>query len=98
VNGASVMGKVGQFNVCFRAEQLTSHAGVVLVHELAQQLGVEQRLEEEREGKQRERGYCEGQALGAWVYTLLLVASVCGIWRCCGAMRGPRSYWARRQS
>jgi hypothetical protein len=72
VNSASVMGKVGQFNVCFRAEQLTSHAGVVLVHELAQQLGVEQRLEEEREVKQRERGYCEGQALGALVYTLLL--------------------------
>jgi hypothetical protein len=72
VNSASVMGKVGQFNVCFREEQLTSHAGVVLVHELAQQLGVEQLLDEELEVKQRERGYSEGQAIGALVYNLLL--------------------------
>jgi Transposase DDE domain group 1 len=72
VNSASVMGKVGKFNVCFREEQLTSHAGVVLVHDLAQQLGVEQLLDDELEVKQRERGYPEGQAIGALVYNLLL--------------------------
>jgi hypothetical protein len=72
VNSDSVMGKVGKFNVCFREEQLTSHAGVVLVHELAQQLGVEQIIDDELAVKQRERGYTEGQAIGALVYNLLL--------------------------
>jgi len=72
VNAGSVIGKVGKFKVCFRDEQLTSHAGVVLVHELATRLGVEQRVDEELQVKQRERGYTEGQAIGALVQNLLL--------------------------
>jgi len=72
VNTGSVMGKVGKFKVCFRDEQLTSHAGVVLVHELAERLGVEQIVNEELQVKQRERGYTEGQAVGALVHNLLL--------------------------
>jgi hypothetical protein len=72
VNSDSVIGKVGKFNVCFRDEQLTSHAGVVLVHELAQQLGVEQIVDEELQVKQRQRGYSEGQAIGTLVHNLLL--------------------------
>jgi len=66
------MGKAGKFNICFREEGLTSHAGVVLIHELAQQLGVEQIIDDELEVKERERGYTEGQAIGALVYNLLL--------------------------
>jgi hypothetical protein len=66
------MGKVGKFKVCFRDEQLSSHAGVVLVHELATRLGVEQIVDEELQVKQRERGYTEGQAIGALVQNLLL--------------------------
>jgi Transposase DDE domain group 1 len=72
VNAGSVIGKVGKFKVCFRDEQLTSHAGVVLVHELATRLGVEQIVGEELQVKQRERGYSEGQAIGALVQNLLL--------------------------
>jgi len=30
---------VGKFNLCFRPERLTSHAGVVLLHDFAQRLG-----------------------------------------------------------
>jgi hypothetical protein len=63
---------VGKFKVCFRDEQLTSHAGVALVHELATRLGVEQIVDEELQVKQRERGYTEGQAIGALVHNLLL--------------------------
>ena len=66
MNAGSVIGKVGKFKVCFRDEQLTSPAGVVLVHELATRLGVEQRVDEELQVKQRERGYTEGQAIGRW--------------------------------
>jgi Transposase DDE domain group 1 len=72
VNVESVVGKVGKFKVCFREEQLTSHAGVVLVHELARQLGVEQIVDEELHVKQRERGYSESQAVGGLLYNLLL--------------------------
>jgi hypothetical protein len=66
------VGKVGKFKVCFRDEQLTSHAGVVLVHELAERLGVERIVDEELQVKQRERGYSEGQAIGALIHNLLL--------------------------
>ena len=42
VNRQKVVGKVGKFNICFRQEQLTSHAGTVLLQDFAQRLGVEQ--------------------------------------------------------
>jgi hypothetical protein len=63
---------VGKFNICFRPERLTSHAGVVLLHDFAQRLGVEGLLEEELRVKTRERGYGEGPAIGSLVYNLVL--------------------------
>jgi hypothetical protein len=66
------MGKVGKFNICFRHEQLTSHAGTVLVEDFARRLGVEQVLDEELGVKVRERGYSEGQALKGLVYNLIV--------------------------
>jgi hypothetical protein len=63
VNRQKVMGKVGKFNISFRREQLTSHAGTVLLQDFAQRLGVEQVLDEELQVKVRERGYSEGQAI-----------------------------------
>lgn len=67
-----VGGKVGKFNICFRPQRLTSHAGVVLLRDFAQRLGVEELLEEELSVKTRERGYGEGQAIGSLVYNLVL--------------------------
>ena len=72
VNTQKVVGKVGKFNIGFRKEQLTSHAGTVLLHDFAQRLGVERLLEEELSVKTRERGYGEGQAIGGLVYNLIL--------------------------
>jgi hypothetical protein len=72
VNTGSVVGKVGKFNVCFREERLTSHAGVVMIKELAERLGVEQILNEELSVKARARGYSEGHAIGGLVYNMLL--------------------------
>jgi hypothetical protein len=72
VNSKKVVGKVGKFNICFRKEQLTSHAGTVLLHDFAQRLGVARLLEEELQVKVRERGYDEGQALGGLIYNLIL--------------------------
>jgi hypothetical protein len=72
VNRQKVVGKVGKFNICFRKEQLTSHAGTVLLQDFAQRLGVERVLDEELQVKRRERGYGEGQAIGGLVYNLLV--------------------------
>jgi hypothetical protein len=72
VNKQKVVGKVGKFNICFRKEQLTSHAGTVLLHDFAQRLGVRQLLDEELQVKERERGYGEGQAMSSLVYNLIL--------------------------
>jgi Transposase DDE domain group 1 len=75
VNSHKVMGKVGKFNICFRQEQLTSHAGTVLLQDFAQRLGVEQVLDEELQVKRRERGYSEGLAIRGLVYNLILGGS-----------------------
>ena len=72
MNTQKVVGKVGKFNICFRQEQLTSHAGTVLLHDFAQRLGVARLLDEELRVKVRERGYGEGQAIGGLVYNLIL--------------------------
>lgn len=72
MNTQKVVGKVGKFNICFRLEHLTSHAGTVLLHDFAQRLGVGPLLDEELSVKARERGYREGQAIGGLVYNLIL--------------------------
>jgi hypothetical protein len=72
VNRQKVVGKVGKFNICFRQEQLTSHAGTVLLHDFAQRLGVAGVLDDELQVKVRERGYGEGQAIGGLIYNLVL--------------------------
>ena len=72
MNPQKVVGKVGKFNICFRPERLTSHAGVVLLHDFAQRLGVAQVLDEELGVKTRERGYSEGEAIGSLVYNTVL--------------------------
>jgi hypothetical protein len=72
VNRKKVVGKVGKFNLCFRPEQLTSHAGTVLLHDFAQRLGVEAVLEDELHVKRRERGYGESEAIRGLVYNVIL--------------------------
>jgi hypothetical protein len=72
VNKHKVVGKVGKFNLCFRPERLTSHAGVVLLHDFAQRLGVAQVLDDELAVKVRERGYPESAAVGGLLYNTIL--------------------------
>ena len=72
MNRKKGVGKGGKFTICFRSEQLTSPAGVVLLTDFAQRLGVAGRLEEELRVKVRERGYGEGPAIGGLVYNLIL--------------------------
>lgn len=72
MNRHKVVGKVGKFNICFRKVQLTSQAGVVLLHDFAQQLGVARLLDDELAVKVRERGYPESEAVGSLVYNTIL--------------------------
>ena len=72
MNSHKIMGKVGKFNLCFRPERLTSHAGVVLLQDFAQRLGVAQVLDDELKVKTRERGYPESEAVGSLVYNTIL--------------------------
>jgi len=72
VNRHKVVGKVGKFNICFRPERLTSHAGTVLRHDFARRLEVAQVLDDELRGKVRERGYPESEAVGSLLYNILL--------------------------
>jgi hypothetical protein len=72
VNTSKVVGKVGKFNIGFRPEQLTSHAGSVLLQDFAQRLGVDAVLDEELQVKTRERGYEESAAISALVYNVIL--------------------------
>ena len=67
-----VVGKVGNFNLCFRPERLPSHAGVVLLHDFAQRLGVAQVLDDALAVKARERGYPEREAVGSLVDNTIL--------------------------
>jgi Transposase DDE domain group 1 len=72
VNQKKVVGKVGRFNICVRQEQLTSHAGTILLHDFAQRLGVAELLDQELHVKTRERGYEESKAIGGLVYNVIL--------------------------
>jgi hypothetical protein len=72
VNQKKIVGKVGKFNICFRREQLTSHAGTVLLHDFAQRLGVAELLDQELHVKTRARGYEESAAISGLVYNVIL--------------------------
>jgi hypothetical protein len=72
VNRQKVVGKVGTCNVCFRKEQLTSHAGTVLRQDFAQRLGVAKIRDEELQVKPRARGYAESEAISGRLYNMIL--------------------------
>ena len=72
MNRPQVVGRVGKFNLCFRQEQLTSHAGTVVLQDFARRLGVERVLDEGLRVKVRERGDSERQAIRGLGYNLIV--------------------------
>jgi len=72
VNKGKVIGKAGKFNICFRNDQLSSHAGMILIKEFAEQIGVEKIIEEELAVKSRERGYSEGESVMGLAYNMII--------------------------
>lgn len=57
----NVIGKAYQFNICFDEVTLTAHAGVVLVRDFVEKLGVAEVIDREVNVKERERGYPESE-------------------------------------
>ena len=55
MNTGTIIGKAGKFNICLRDDWLSSHAGLILIEELAERLGVSNILDEELKVKTRER-------------------------------------------
>jgi len=72
VSKDSIVGKVGKFNICFEEVRLSSHAGMVLLHEFAEKLGVTDILDDELKVKQRERGYSESALVMGLVNNLVV--------------------------
>jgi DDE family transposase len=72
VNKETVIGKAGNFNICFQDITLSSHAGVVLLKEMVDQLGIPELIDQEITVKQRQRGYPESESILALCWNLIL--------------------------
>ncbi len=59
----SIVGKAGEFNICFRDATLSNHAGLVLLRDFVERLGVAELLGEELRVKRRERGHPQSEAV-----------------------------------
>jgi hypothetical protein len=68
----TVIGKAFKFNLCFRHDKLTAHAGIVLLRDLIEKLGVPQLLDENIHVKARERGYPEAENILSLCWNSLL--------------------------
>jgi hypothetical protein len=71
VSEQSIVGKAGEFNICFRDVTLSNHAGLVLLRDFADRLGVAELLDEEIHVKQRERGHRESEAVLSLSHNLI---------------------------
>ena len=68
----TILGSAGKFNVCCRDERLTAHAGIVLLRDFIERLGVPQMLDDNLQLKQRERGYPESENILSLCWNSLL--------------------------
>jgi hypothetical protein len=72
VSTANLLGRIGFFNVITRSDCFSSHAGMLLVKQFVDQLGVASIINDELHVKQRQRGYAEADAVIGLVYNLVL--------------------------
>ena len=57
----TVIGKAFRFNVCFRPVTLTAQAGLVLLRDFIEKLGLHELIDEKIKVKKRRRGYRESE-------------------------------------
>lgn len=68
----TVVGKANNFNICFSDITLASHAGIVLIKEMADRLHIPELIDREIRVKQRERGYTESESLLSLCWSLIV--------------------------
>ncbi len=68
----NVNGKAYKFNLCYRRDTLTGHAGLVLLRDFVEKLGVPQLLDEQIQVKARQRGYPESENILSLCWNSLL--------------------------
>ena len=68
----TVIGKAFKFNLCFRQDKLTAYAGIVLLRDFIEKLGVPQLLDQNIKVKARERGYPEAENILSLCWNSLL--------------------------
>lgn len=71
----TAIGKACKFNICFRDVTLTAQAGIVLVRDFIERLGVPEILDAEVQVKARQRGYPESENLLNLCWNALLGGS-----------------------
>ena len=71
----TILGKAGQCTICARRDQLTAHAGIVLLRDFIDRLGVAELLDDNLQLKQRERGYPESENILSRCWSSLLGGS-----------------------
>lgn len=67
----SIAGKAGKFKISFREVTMSNHAGLVLLQDFVEGLGVGELLDEELKVKQRQRGHQESEAVLGLSYNLI---------------------------
>lgn len=75
MNNVTVLGRAGEFNVACQPTTLSNHAGIVLLRDFADRLGVATQLDDHLHVKTRERGYTESESLLALVWSQILGGS-----------------------
>lgn len=71
----TIIGSAGKFKVCWRDDRLTGNAGIVLVREFIERLGVPQLLNDNLHVKARQRGYPEAENVLSLCWNSLLGGS-----------------------
>lgn len=71
----TVIGKAFKFNVCFRSVTMTGNAGVVLLRDFVERIGLAELLDKEVVVKERERGYPESENILSLCWNSILGGS-----------------------
>jgi hypothetical protein len=68
----TIVGKAARFNICFRDISLTAYAGLVLLRDFVERLGLPDLLNQHLHLKARERGYPEAENILSLCWNLIL--------------------------
>ncbi len=68
----NIIGQAGKFKIAFQDATLSNHAGIVLLKEFTDRLGLPLLLDAQVQVKERERGYPESESVLALCWNLIL--------------------------